>query len=286
MTFAYDKLIKFRRELEQVYSRRDTILYALGVGAGIGAQESDSLHFVYEDKLQALPTMSTVLAAPGFWQREDQFRIDWKKILHGEQSVQMHKPLPIEGSVAATLAVDAIYDKGEGKGALLYTTRTLYDRQSGDLLATIRQGSFMRGNGGQGGVADGAPKPHAIPGERAPDHVVTLETRPEQALIYRLSGDYNPLHADPAVARAAGFSRPILHGLSTYGIVCRAVLQALCGNESRRLKRLDVRFASPLYPGETVTTDIWLEGDGKAGFRSHVADRDVVVINNGYAEYE
>lgn len=285
MAFAYDRLLTFTREIEQRYTVRDTLLYALGTGAGIDADAPAKLRFVYEDGLQALPTMSTVLAAPGFWQCEEQFGIDWRRVLHGEQSVTMHRPLPVEGHVAAQLKVDAIYDKGAGKGALLYSTRELYDRATGDHLATIRQGSFLRGNGGQGGLTEGAPAPHPVPADRAPDLSVTLPTRPEQALIYRLSGDYNPLHADPAVAAAAGFAAPILHGLAAYGLVGRAVLGALCDDDGARLKRLDVRFSSPVYPGETIVTDIWQDAPGRASVRARVAERDTVVLNNGYAEY-
>jgi acyl dehydratase len=285
MPFNYDKVINLRRELEQSYTARDTMLYALGIGAGIDAQTPAQLRYVYENALQAFPSMSTVMAAPGFWQQEPEFGIDWAKVLHGEQSVVMHKPLPVEGKVAAVLTVDSIYDKGEGRGALLYSTREVYDRSNGDLLATVRQGSFLRGNGGQGGLSSGAPKPHESPVDRKPDITLTLQTRPEQALLYRLSGDYNPLHADPLVAIRSGFLRPLLHGLATYGVVCRALLEALCDNDATRMKRLDVRFTSPVYPGDSITTDIWKQGDGKTSFRARVAERDVLIINNGYAAY-
>ena len=286
MPFDFDKLINFKRELTQSYSTRDTILYALGVGAGIDADTPAKLRYVYEEQLEALPTMSAVLAAPGFWQREPQFGITWQKILHGEQSVLVHRPLPAAADVAATIKVDAVYDKGVQKGAVVYTSRTLYDKSTGDLLATVRQASFLRGNGGTGGLTEGAPKPHPMPEGRPADFSVTLATRPEQALIYRLSGDYNPLHADPAVAVQVGFKQPILHGLATYGVVGRALLGALCDDRGARLKRMDVRFSSPVYPGESITTEIWREGPGRASFRSLVAARETVVLNNGYAEYD
>jgi acyl dehydratase len=290
MAFDYEKLINFKRELEQSYTARDTILYALGVGAGIDAETSPKLRFVCEQiegyPLQALPTMSCVLAAPGFWQREPQFNIDWKKILHGEQSVTMHKPLPVEGEIRAELSIEAIYDKGEGKGALLYLLREVFDKKTGDHLATIRQNSFLRGNGGQGGLTEGAPKPHQLPTDRDADISVSLPTRGEQALIYRLSGDYNPLHAAPEAAKASGFDRPILHGLASYGLVGRALLSAFCDDDATRLKRLDVRFSSPVFPGDTIVTEIWKDAAGKASFRARAAERDVVVINNGYAEFE
>jgi acyl dehydratase len=286
MALDYDRVINLKREVAQSYAARDTILYALGVGAGIDADTPAKLRYVYEECLEALPTMSVVLAAPGFWHREPQFGIAWQKVLHGEQSVLMHRPLPVAGDVVSTLTVDAIYDKGPEKGALLYSSRTVYDQATGDLLATIRQGSFLRGDGGAGGLIEGATKPHIMPEGRVADLTVTLPTRAEQALLYRLSGDYNPLHADPLVAAQAGFKQPILHGLATYGVVGRALLSALCDGDTARLKRMDVRFSSPVYPGESITTEIWREGAGRASFRSVVLARDTVVLNNGYAEYE
>jgi acyl dehydratase len=290
MAFDYEQLTGLRREIEQTYTVRDTILYALGVGGGIEADRPARLRYVCEQveglPLQALPTMSCVLAAPGFWQREEQFGIDWRKVLHGEQSVIIHRPLPVEGDVRSVMSVEAIYDKGEGKGALLYSVRELFDKNTGELLATVRQGSFLRGNGGQGGLTQGAPKPHPIPSDRGADIAVAMPTRAEQGLIYRLSGDYNPLHADPAAAQASGFDGPILHGLASYGIVCRALASGLCGDDAARLKRVDVRFSSPVYPGDTITTEIWRDSAGLASFRARVAERDTVVINNGYAEYE
>jgi acyl dehydratase len=286
MAFAYDKIINFRRELEQTYTVRDTILYALGVGAGIDADTPEKLSFVYEGNLRALPTMACVLAAPGFWQREPEFGIAWQQILHGEQSTILHKTLPVEGRVTSVVRVEAIYDKGSDKGALICSVRELFDGKGGDLLATIRQSSFLRGNGGQGGLTHGAPRPHPLPENTAPNMAVVLPTRPEQALIYRLSGDYNPLHADPEVARQGGFAKPILHGLSTYGIVGRALIAAMCKGDPCRLRRLDVRFSGPVFPGQTLSVEVWDGGAGVASFRAKVHGSDTVAINNGYAEYD
>ena len=194
--------------------------------------------------------------------------------------------LAVDGEVVSVLTVDAIYDKGPHVGALLYATRELRERASGALLATLRQGIILRGEGGSGGLTTGAPKPYPMPEGRPADLSITLPTRPEQALLYRLCGDYNPLHADPAIAAEAGFDRPILHGLASYGVVGRALLSALCENRAGRLKRLDARFTNPVYPGEEITTEIWRETKGRASFRALVTARDVVVINHGYAEYE
>ena len=254
---------------------RDTILYALGVGA-------HELPFVFEERLQALPTMAVVLGYPGFFWRDPAMGVTWQKILHGEQSTTIHRPLPIEGEIVGETRIADLFDKGADKGAIALVVREIYDG-AGNHLATSQGTSFLRGDGGFGGKSDGAPVPHGLP-DRAPDHTVTLPTARNQALIYRLSGDLNPLHIDPAVATGAGFKAPILHGLATYGVVGRALLQGVCGNDPARLKRLDCRFSSPVYPGETIITDIWDEGAGRFGFRSHAAERDVTVLNNGYAE--
>lgn len=272
-------------ETQQI-SARDTILYALGVGvAGSNPVEPENLKFVYEDGLVALPTMAVTLAPGPFWMQDPAAGIAWQKILHGEQMLTVHKPLPPACTVFSETTVDEIYDKGADKGAVLYQTRKLFDKATGELLMTVGSSAFMRGNGGFGGKTEGAPQPHPVPSDRQPDLVLDLPTRPEQAILYRLSGDYNPLHIDPAVARAGGFDRPILHGLCSYGVAGRAVLKLLCDNEPARLKRLNVRFASPAYPGETIRTEIWREGDGRAAFRAKVVERDVVIINNGLVDY-
>ena len=272
-------------ETRHEYAWRDTILYALGVGAASEAPLDESeLRFVYEEGLQALPSMAVVLAYPGFWAKDPKYGITWQKLLHGEQMVTLHKPLPVEGKLLGVTTIDEIYDKGADKGAIIYSTRRIYDQAGGDLLATVGQSGFLRADGGFGGKAEGAPKPHPTP-ERAPDETVRLPTRADQALLYRLSGDYNPLHADPAVATQAGFPVPILHGLCTYGVAGRAVLKALCDNRPERLKRLDVRFSSPVFPGETLEVDLWREGDGRAAYRARVLERNVIVLQNGYAEF-
>lgn len=262
------------------FTERDAILYALGVGAG-----EEDLPFVYEAGLKALPTMAVVLGYPGFWQKEPQYGIDWKRVLHGEQSVRLHAPLPVAGTVRSELTIDRIVDKGTDKGAVLLSSRRIYDAGTGLHLATVSQTSVLRGDGGFGGSTQGASTPYALP-DRAPDETVSLPTSKAQALIYRLSGDYNPLHVDPAVAAEAGFPRPILHGLCTFGVAGRAVLRTLCADAPERLKRFDVRFSSPVFPGETIEVDIWRESEGRAALRARARERDVVVLNNGYVEHE
>lgn len=262
----------------QNYGAKEAILYALGVGAS--AQEADE-HYVYEKLLTPLPTFAVVLARETFWLNEPRFGIDVAKMLHGEQSLEIHAPLPASGTVKGQLEVEALHDKGEGRGALLVMKRSISDAETGTPLATVRITSFLRANGGFGGNSDGAAMPHKMP-ERDPDLSVTLPTSPEQALIYRLSGDYNPIHIDREVAAKAGFPGPILHGLCTYGIACRAVLRGVCEDDPSRLRRFDARFSSPVYPGDEIVTDIWRDG-GTISFRSRVPARDALVLNNGLA---
>jgi acyl dehydratase len=234
---------------------------------------------VYEDELRVLPTMAVVLGYPGFWLKEPDTGVDWRKVLHGEQGLILHQPLPAQASVIGRTRVTEIVDKGPGKGAMLYSERDVIEKASGAVLCTLTSCSVLRGEGGFGGPSGPVPTPHAVP-ERAPDVALDLPTLPQAALIYRLSGDYNPLHADPKVAAAAGFPRPILHGLCTFGVAGRALLRACCGNDQTKLKSIDVRFTAPVFPGETIRTEIWLE-PGAASFRARVVERDAIVLNNG-----
>ncbi len=268
-------------DIEHTYSERDTMLYALGLGFGEDPDDPKELAYVYEDGLKAAPSMALILGYPGFWMKDPKTGIDWKKILHGEQWLEMHKALPTAGTVIGRTRIDQISDKGEGKGAVIYLTRDVIDKASGDLLAEVKMSTFCRGDGGFGGENLPGPKPAVIP-DRAPDHICELKTLPRQALIYRLSGDYNPLHADPEVARSVGFERPILHGMATYGIAGRAILKTVCDYDATRLKGLDVRFSAPVYPGETVRSEIWVNGPD-VRFRASVLERDLVVLNNGAA---
>jgi len=270
------------RVTTQRYTARDTMLYALGVGAGTDVQD---LRYVYEDGLHTLPTMAVVLGYPGFWQKEPQYGIDWKRVLHGEQSTLIHTPLPSEGEVRSELVIEQIVDKGVGKGALLQSRRDIFDVNGDRHLATVRQVSFLRGDGGCGGSGDALPAPHPVP-QREPDAIATLATRPEQALVYRLSGDFNPLHADPAVAAEAGLERPILHGLCSYGIAARGLARLLCANQASRLRRIDCRFTAPVFPGDSIEVRVWHEGRGKAAFQAFAAERAALVLGNGYVEFE
>lgn len=286
MPIDYEKL-KNRpfQDLVQTYGPKDCMLYALGLGLGADPLDAQQLRFVYEENLSALPTMAVVLASPGFWIKDATIGIDWKAVLHGEQRLTIHRPLPASGTVVGKMKIDEIVDKGAGKGALLYSRRDLYDQPSGQAMCSLSATWVCRGEGGFGGPTGPIPSPHQLP-DRAPDLSCDLPTLPQSALIYRLSGDYNPLHADPAVAASAGFAKPILQGLCTYGVAGYAILRTLCANDPTRLRRLDVRFSAPVYPGETIRTEIWNDGAGRASFRSRAVERDLVVLNNGLTEYE
>ena len=174
-----------------------------------------------------------------------------------------------------------IIDKGAGKGALVYSERQIVDHSSGEPIATLKSTSFCRADGGFGGPAEKLPAPHTMP-QGAPNHVVELATLPQSALLYRLNADYNPLHADPEVARSAGYTRPILHGLCTYGVAAHAVVQAVCGYDATQLASFDARFSSPVFPGETISVDIWREGD-VVSFQAWVRAREKMVLDNGIA---
>jgi len=270
-------------DVEQTYRAKDTMLYALGLGFGADPMDTDQLRFVYEEGLKALPTMAVVLGYTGQWAKNPETGIDWKLVLHGEQGLVIHKPLPAAGTVVGRTVIEEIVDKGAGKGALIYSRRDIRDRESGELLASLASTSFLRGDGGFGGPSGPTKPVHELP-QRAPDLTCDIPTLPQSALIYRLSGDYNPLHADPAIAKAAGFPRPILHGLCTFGVAGHALLRSLCGYDPARFKSMQVRFSSPVFPGETVRTEIWREGRGRFGFRCRIVERDIVAINNGLAE--
>jgi len=286
MTIDYRKLKSWPFvDVVHTYTVRDCMLYALGLGLGADPLDAQQLPFVYEEGLQALPTMAVALASPGFWIKDPAVGMDWKSVLHGEQRLTIHRRLATSGTVVGRMQIEEIVDKGVGKEALVYARRDVYDRHSNELLCSLSATWFCRGEGGFGGPSGPARSAHELPA-RTPDLSCDLPTLPQAALIYRLSGDYNPLHADPTVAASAGFARPILHGLCTYGVAGYAILKSMCANDPARLRRLDVRFSAPVYPGETIRTEIWDDGRGRASFRSRVLERDVVVLNNGLAEFD
>lgn len=285
----YDKTKAWRSgEVRHSYTIRDTILYALGLGLGSDPMDEQQLRYVYEKDLVILPTMAAVLASPGSWMRERaELGINFLKLVHGEQGVVIHQPLPVAGAVVGESRVTRIVDKGEGKGAVMHVEKTLKDADGGALLATAEQVLFLRGDGGFSGGSGGDEPAPATPGvpETSPEVTIEMPTRAEAALVYRLSGDLNPLHAEPAVAAKAGFERPILHGLATWGMAARAVVQGFCGQQPSRLRGLRARLTSPVYPGETLVFEGWLRAPGEVAFRVRAKERDVVVLNNGQAQF-
>jgi acyl dehydratase len=283
MAIVYDKLLALKiPESEQAYTEGDAIFYALSLGLGQDPMSDDELPFVYEKGLKVLPTFPCVVAHPGFWARDLDTGIDWVKGVHGEHKLELHKPFAPKGTLVGHTRVLDVVDKGPGKGALVFSQRKVRDKASGEVLATITQTSFCRGDGGFGGPQRPTPAPHALP-DRAPDMTCDLPTRPEMALLYRWNADMNPLHADPAIAKAAGYPRPILHGLATFGVAGHAILKTMCGYDPSRFKSIAGRFSSPVFPGETIRTEMWRDGP-IVSFRSRLVERDVIVLNNGRAE--
>jgi acyl dehydratase len=260
------------------YGDRETMLYALGVGFMRDPMNADELPFAYENGLKTVPTMATVI---GWGQTNTLARanINYMMVVHGEQRLTLHKPLPDTADVLMDERVAGVFDKGAGKGAIVIVERTIREKNSGTKLCTLQSTIFARGDGGFGGPKDGAPEPHTLP-TRAPDLVHEAGTRPDQAFLYALSGDRNPLHRDPNFAKMAGFPRPILHGLCTYGTACRSVISTVCKFDPTRITSFDARFSSPVFPGETIVTEMWVDAN-VLSFRCKLKERDVVVLNNG-----
>ena len=269
-------------DVEHSYGPRDCILYALGLSFGQDPLDADEIAFVYEKNLKVLPTFALVQGYSAYWLRQPELGVTWTHVVHGEQGFTLHKPVAAQGSVIGRTRIIDVIDKGAGRGALVFSEREIADKATGARLATLTQTTFCRADGGFGGEKREAPAPHPIPA-RAPDAVCDLPTRPEMALIYRLSGDVNALHVDPEFARAAGFPRPILHGLATFGVAGYALLKSLCGCDPARLTAMAGRFSAPVFPGETIRTEMWRD-NGVVSFRARVIERDVVAIDNGRAE--
>jgi len=268
--------------LEQTLTPRDCMLYALGVGVGTRPLAQEDLQFAYEEGLQVFPAMVNVICHPGAWIKETDLGIDWVRILHGEQSFTILKPLEPGKTYVGSYRVTDVLDKGPGKGAMLYLEKTLTDKATGDAVSLVRSTYVLRGDGGCGGTTQAQPELHLVPATPATDSISTT-TLPQAGLIYRLSGDYNPIHASPEIARSAGFERPILHGLCTMGVATRALLQGCCDDRPERLRSVSLRFSAPVYPGETILTEFWREAGG-VSFRATAVDRKAIVLNNGRAE--
>ncbi|MEN3540573.1 MaoC/PaaZ C-terminal domain-containing protein [Microbispora sp. ZYX-F-249] len=263
---------------ERSWTSADTLLYALGVGAG-----TEELAFTTENsagvRQRVLPTFAVLAAQAPTGRRLGDF--DPAMLVHAEQAFELHRELPAAGRVRTTSTVTGVHDKGSG--ALVTIEARAADAESGESLITSRSSVFIRGEGGFGG--DRGPRDDWAEPGRAPDHTVTYETRQDQALLYRLSGDRNPLHSDPVFAARAGFDRPILHGLCTYGFTGRALLHAVAGSDPARFAAMSGRFSKPVYPGETLTVSIWVSGDGATALFRTAKEDGTVVLDRGRAAF-
>jgi acyl dehydratase len=269
------------------WTDRDTMLYALGVGAGI-----DDLSFTTDNShgitLQTLPTYA-VICCPAFGAAVKIGDFNWGMLLHGSQSIRLHAPLPVAGKLSVVSEVVDLQDKGEGKNAIVVLRGRGTDPDTSTLVAETLTTLVIRGAGGFGGDPGQRPVAPEIP-DREPDARITLPTREDQALIYRLSGDRNPLHSDPWFARElAGFPKPILHGLCTYGVSGRALVAELGNGDAAKITSIAARFTSPVFPGENLTTSIWRTDPGRAVFRTEAAATDGsdarVVLEDGAVEF-
>ncbi|MWB78098.1 3-alpha,7-alpha,12-alpha-trihydroxy-5-beta-cholest-24-enoyl-CoA hydratase [Pseudooceanicola sp. 216_PA32_1] len=280
----YDRALALKIDpARQTYDARDTILYALGLGLGDAPTDPGQLAYLWEEKLTAFPTMPVALAFRSM--RDIPLEIDYSRLVHGAQGLVIHKPLPVAGTVIGTTTVRDVIDRGADKGALIYLDRDLHDEATGDLLATVKMTAFCRGDGGvEGAPARDTPAVHPIP-DRPADVTAEVPVLPQLALIYRLSGDLNPLHIDPALAAKVGFEAPILHGLATFGLAGRALVEHVLDWNAQGLREIAARFSAPVYPGETLKIEIWRDG-GTASFRATSLQRDKVVLNNGYARLD
>jgi acyl dehydratase len=281
MPIKYEELMALKN-LGQKYSYgdREVMLYAYGIGMGADPMDERELLFVNEASatprpLKVVPTFASVAAwgsGPG------EMNLNRVMVVDGERDITFHKPFATAAHITADSSVLAVYDKGKDKGAIIRHQTILKD-EGGEKLATLVASRFARGDGGFGGPSEGQPEPHQVP-SRTPDKTVDISTRLDQALVYRLCGDRNPLHSDPEFAKKAGFPRPILHGMCTYGITCRGVLQTYADYDPSAFRQHVARFSSPVFPGETVTMAMWKDGN-VISFEAKVKSRDATVIRNG-----
>jgi acyl dehydratase len=268
--------------VEQAYGPKDTILYALGIGLGARPLDPRHLRFLYEDGLLAMPSMANVLAHPGFWAKDPEYGIDWKQLLHAEQRMIMHAALAPQGKVIAELDIMGLRDLG-ARGTMMHQRKVLRDAATGAQIATTISSLMLRGDSGTGDLGDAPAELGTLP-QTSPERSLEVEAAEILPLIYRLSGDLNPLHIDPAVAEVAGFPRPILHGLATKGIATYAILSEFCDLDPARLHSMSLRFSRPVLPGDMLRFDFWSVKGGTIRFRASVPARDQVVLDRGLAE--
>lgn len=260
------------------WDERDAIIYALAVGLGSDPLHIRALPFVYEKELKVVPSFPTVLA----WIAEptfEQLGVDRVTALHGEQKIELHRRIGFPLKVSVQGSVVDVFDKGSGRGAIVVTRHEISDLADGQAIATLTTTCFGRAEGGCGGSTNPPPSPHAVP-DRAPDSFLDVPTRADLALLYRLTGDRNPIHAEPAVALAAGFDQPILHGLCSFGISCRAILETYAGFDPDRIISQQARFSSPVLPGQTLTVEMWRD-ENLISFQARVRESGRLAISNG-----
>jgi acyl dehydratase len=281
MALSYERIMAYRpADIAVDCGERECILYALGIGIGMEPVHAGDLKFVYERAgLAAFPTMAVVLGWPGRM-TDPAFGIDERLVVAGDLRVVLHRPLPAQAKLVSRPRVKEVIDKGPGNAAIVLGTRDLL-AEDGTRVATVDNSTFARKHGGFGGKVTESPPQHAVP-QTAPQVVCDLPTPPNLALIYRLNGDENPLHADPERAKVAGFDRPILHGAASFGIAAHAIMRTLADDRPERLAAIEARFSRPVFPGDTIRTEMWREGD-EVSFQCRVVARDEVVLSNGLA---
>lgn len=278
MAINYKKLLAAEQNnLPFSYTDQDAMLYALAVGFGKDPLDHQELDYVYEGRsMKTVPTLASILTSGGFLQ---DCGWNYSRVLHGGQQLQLHRPLPPAADLLLNRRVVAAYDKGERKGAIICTETEARLAKDDTAMFTLGSTIIARGDGGFGGSKDAPPEPYQLP-QRDPDMVCDVVTAKNQALLYRLCGDRNPLHAEPAFAQKVGFSVPILHGLCTYGIACHAILKTICDYDYTLIAGFDVRFTAPVIPGDTITTEMWQDSN-VVSFKCTVKARGVTVLNNG-----
>ncbi len=281
MGLNYERLMAYRpADIAVSYGERDCIVYALGIGIGMEPLDPGALKFVYERAgLEAFPTMAVVLGWPGRL-TDPAFGVDERLVVAGDLKVMFHRPLAAQAQLTSRPRIKEVIDKGAGNAAIILNTRELIGAD-GAPVATVDSSTFARKHGGFGGKVTETPSPPAVP-QREPDRVCDLPTPPNLALLYRLNGDENPLHADPERAKAAGFERPILHGAASFGVAAHAVVRTLADYRPERLAAIEARFSRPVFPGDTIRTEMWLQGE-RVFFQCRAVGRDDIVLSNGLA---
>ena len=289
LNYGEVKNFQFRKDPSS-YSSKDAILYALALGYGEDPLDERQLRYVTEADLCVAPTMPVVFCHPGFWIKEAQLGLDWRKFVHVSQRLRLEGPLASSGTITSNTYNAVVADRGEGKGAIIVQRREMSNQSDGQLIAVIESTYLARGDGGFS-AADGRSDPlpetaGAAPRSGAPDAVVEIQSLPQAALLYRLSGDFNPLHVSPSAATAAGFPRPILHGLCTYGMAARAVLASFCDYDSSRLKEICARFSAPVFPGENIRVEMTRTSHNIVNFEASVRSRETAVLKDGWARID